>query len=71
MVLDWIMQFLGKMLAREGKRLDRHRFSPGFGDLPLTFKKEHLDCASTKTVNLALTRKIYTGAGKISSGIAV
>ena len=35
MTLDWIMDAYNKTLSREGRRLTRKRFSPGFGDLPL------------------------------------
>lgn len=35
MILDWIMDLFNKMLKKEGRRLTRHRYSPGFGDLAL------------------------------------
>lgn len=36
MILDWIMDMFNKMLMKEGRRLTPRRFSPGFGDLPLS-----------------------------------
>jgi len=36
MILDWIMDMFNKMLQKEGSRLTRRRYSPGFGDLPLS-----------------------------------
>ncbi len=36
MILDWIMDMFNKLLLKEGRRLTRHRYSPGFGDLPLS-----------------------------------
>jgi hypothetical protein len=36
MILDWIMDIFNKILQKEGRRLTRHRYSPGFGDLPLS-----------------------------------
>ncbi len=56
-VLDWIMQFLDKILDREGKKLTRHRYSPGFGDLPLTFQRNIFDALQLERLNLALTEK--------------
>jgi hypothetical protein len=36
MILDWIMDMFNKMLIKEGRRLTRRRYSPGFGDLSLS-----------------------------------
>jgi hypothetical protein len=35
-ILDWLIEASNKMLQREAKRLTKHRYSPGFGDLPLS-----------------------------------
>jgi hypothetical protein len=35
MILDWLMETFNKMLRKEGRKLTRRRFSPGFGDLSL------------------------------------
>ncbi len=36
MILDWIKDMFNKMIMKEGRRLTRRRFSPGFGDLHLS-----------------------------------
>ncbi|MCX7841803.1 MAG: methionine synthase [Clostridia bacterium] len=55
--IDWIVQFLNKMLAREGRILTRHRFSPGFGDLPLSYQKDIFSALKLDRLNLSLTEK--------------
>lgn len=41
--LNWLTEFLNKMLVREGKKLTRLRYSPGYGDLPLSYQKVIFD----------------------------
>ncbi len=55
--LDWMVQFLDKILVREGKRLTRHRYSPGFGDLPLSYQKEIFNALQLERLDMALTEK--------------
>lgn len=55
--LDWIVSLLQKMLAREGKKLTRHRYSPGFGDLPLSYQKVIFETLRLDRLNMALTEK--------------
>lgn len=55
--LDWILQFLDKILVREGKKLTRHRYSPGFGDLPLVFQKDIFNALQLERLDMALTEK--------------
>ncbi len=55
--LDWIVQFLGKMLPREGKKLTKHRYSPGFGDLPLSYQKDIFDALQLEKLNMTITEK--------------
>jgi hypothetical protein len=38
-ILDWIMDFYRKILLREGLKLTKHRYSPGYGDLHLSHQK--------------------------------
>jgi hypothetical protein len=38
--LDWMERLFAGLLAREGRRLARHRYSPGYGDLPLSCQKD-------------------------------
>jgi len=55
--LDWMMQFLEKMLSRKGIKLTRHRYSPGFGDLPLACQKDIFDALKLDLLGMALTEK--------------
>lgn len=56
-VLDWIVQFLNRILPREGKGLTRHRYSPGFGDLPLSYQKVIFDALKLEKLGMAITEK--------------
>ncbi len=55
--LDWLVQMLNKMLIREGKKLTKHRYSPGFGDLPLSYQKDIFEALQLLRLNMALTEK--------------
>lgn len=55
--LDWIMEFLNKILIREGKKITEHRFSPGYGDLNLSYQKAIFDLLDLGKLELALTEK--------------
>ncbi len=55
--LDWIVSLLDKILAREGRRLTRHRYSPGFGDLPLCYQKDIFEALRLDSLDMALTEK--------------
>lgn len=55
--LDWLVQMLNKMLIREGKKLTKHRYSPGFGDLPLLYQKDIFEALELFRLNMALTEK--------------
>lgn len=53
--LSWIMNFLNKLLAREGKKLTRHRYSPGFGDLSLSYQKTIFDILNLEKLGMEVT----------------
>jgi hypothetical protein len=55
--LDWMVHILDRMLAREGKRLTRRRYSPGFGDLPLLYQKDIFEALQLDKLNMTLTEK--------------
>lgn len=55
--LDWMVQLLDRMLDREGRKLTRHRYSPGFGDLPLSCQKDIFGALQLHRFNMALTEK--------------
>lgn len=54
-VLDWMMGFIDKLLSREGRKLTRHRYSPGFGDLTLSNQKIIFEILELEKLGLELT----------------
>ncbi len=68
--LDWMVSFLDKILVREGKKLTRHRYSPGFGDLPLSFQKDIFDALQLEELDMALTEKFMLEPEKSVLAIA-
>lgn len=56
-VLDWMMAFLNRMLEREGKKLTRHRYSPGYGGLQLSMQKPLFETLELKALDMELTDK--------------
>lgn len=55
--LDWIVQLMKRILPREGKGLTRHRYSPGFGDLLLSYQKDIFDALKLEKLGMAITEK--------------
>lgn len=55
--LDWIMDFINKILIREGKKTTKHRYSPGYGDLDLSYQKAIFDLLDLSKLELKLTEK--------------
>jgi hypothetical protein len=53
--LDWMMAFLNRMLAREGRKTTKHRYSPGYGDLSLRHQKIIFDLLDLQRLDLTLT----------------
>lgn len=51
----WIMDFAGRMIEREGKKLTKHRYSPGYGDLPLSNQKIIFDILELDKLDVELT----------------
>jgi len=56
-VLNWMMDFLNRILEREGKRLTRHRYSPGYGSLQLSMQKPLFETLRLETLGMKLTDK--------------
>ena len=54
-VLDWIMDFINKTIRLEGKRLTKHRYSPGYGDLPLQNQSIIYEAVSMDKLGVTLT----------------
>lgn len=54
-ILDWMKDFIDKILLREGKKLTRHRFSPGYGDLRLENQRIIFDLLNLSQIGLKLT----------------
>jgi len=71
MTLDWIMDVFNKTLRREGRQLTGHRYSPGFGDLPLSNQAvifrllglERLDLRLTESMMLVPEKSVLAIAG--------
>lgn len=55
--LDWMVDFINKILRREGKRLTGMRYSPGYGDLPLSNQKIIFDILKLDKLGLDITEK--------------
>lgn len=55
--LDWMVNFLNSVLAREGIKLTRHRYSPGYGDLALLYQKEIFNVLRLERLDMSITEK--------------
>jgi hypothetical protein len=53
--LDWMMDFLNRMLIREGRKTTKHRYSPGYGDLSLGHQKIIFEMLDLQKLDLILT----------------
>ncbi len=56
-ILDYVMTFLNRVLPREGKKLSKNRFSPGYGDLQLFNQKYIFKTLDLQKLGLELTDK--------------
>jgi hypothetical protein len=56
-ILDWIMKYLNGMLAKKSRKLTRHRYSPGYGDLPLAYQKPVFEALNLCKLGITLTEK--------------
>jgi cobalamin-dependent methionine synthase I len=52
--LDFLMQSQAKLMQRQGERLT-NRYSPGYGDLPLSFQKSIFDILELNKINLSIS----------------
>ncbi|MDK2800187.1 MAG: hypothetical protein PWQ70_1806 [Clostridiales bacterium] len=55
--LNWMMEFIYKIVRREGKKLTKHRYSPGYGDFSLENQKVIFDMLKLDRLGLKLTEK--------------
>lgn len=55
--LDWMVDFINKLIRREGKSLTRMRYSPGYGDLPLINQKKIFDVLGLEKLGLSITER--------------
>jgi hypothetical protein len=69
-VLDWLTGFLEHLLAREGKKLTKHRYSPGFGDLPLACQKPIFEALQLEKLQVSLTERFMLTPEKSVIAIA-
>jgi hypothetical protein len=56
-ILDWMMEYLNGMLAKKGRKLTKHRYSPGYGDLPLSYQQPVFEALNLSKLELRLTEK--------------
>ena len=55
--LDWMVEFINKLIRREGKSLTRTRYSPGYGDLPLSNQKKIFDTLGLEKLRIGITER--------------
>ncbi len=55
--LDWIMNYINTVIRREGKRLTKHRYSPGYGDLPLENQEIIYKLLELDKMDISITEK--------------
>ena len=55
--LDWMVDFINKLIRREGKNLTRMRYSPGYGDLPLLNQKKIYDTLGLDKLKIGITER--------------
>lgn len=53
--LDFMVEFINKEIRREGKKLTKKRYSPGYGDLLLTNQKIIYDILNLKKLGIEIT----------------
>lgn len=68
--LDWIMDFVNRILYREGKKISKHRYSPGYGDLNLSYQKAIFGLLDLSKLDLKLTEKMMLTPEKSVIAIA-
>ena len=57
LILDWMMDYMNSLIAMQGFRLTKHRYSPGYGDLPLKYQKVIFEAMDLRKLGLELTEK--------------
>ncbi len=55
--LDWMVDFINKLIRREGRTLTRMRYSPGYGDLPLLNQKKIFDTLGLEKLKIGITER--------------
>ncbi len=55
--LDWIMEYVRKVVVREGRKITKHRYSPGYGDLGLEYQNVFFKLLDLSSLGLSLTEK--------------
>ncbi len=55
--IDWIEELAGNLLAREGRKLTRLRYSPGYGDLSLTSQSDIFRAMKLDKLDMEITEK--------------
>jgi len=53
--LDWMVDFINRLIRREGKKLTKMRYSPGYGDLLLSNQKKIFDTLKFDKLGVSIT----------------
>jgi hypothetical protein len=53
--LDWLMQLINQMLAKNGLKLTKYRYSPGYGDLTLENQQTIFTALALEKLQMKLT----------------
>lgn len=56
-ILDSLMDILNNKYVKEGRKLTKHRYSPGYGDLPLSYQKVIFDILKLEELGMQITEK--------------
>jgi hypothetical protein len=55
--LDWMVEFVNKLVRREARKLTRRRYSPGYGDLSLDHQQTIFRLLELERLDLALSER--------------
>jgi hypothetical protein len=55
--LDWMVEFVNKLVRRDARKLTRRRYSPGYGDLSLTYQQTIFKLLDLERLDLALSER--------------
>jgi cobalamin-dependent methionine synthase I len=69
-VLDVIIARKNEALRRTGQKLTKHRFSPGYGDLDISYQKVFYDLLDMQTLDVTINENYLLSPEKSVIAIA-